>query len=62
MTNLCKDVYHSIISAGHLVVHYQKCSFFSIKGATHQEVQRQRRYQIVFYIHRNKIGFVREKG
>ena len=33
MTNFCKDVYHSIIRAGHQVVHHQKCSFLSIKGA-----------------------------
>ena len=33
MTNFCKDVYHSIIRAGHQAVHLQKRSFLSIKGA-----------------------------
>ena len=37
MTNFCKDVYHSIIRAGHQVVHHQKRSFLSIKGAHFQQ-------------------------
>ena len=66
MTNFCKDVYHSIIRAGRQVVHHQKRSFLSIKGAHFRQsivkFNSGNSYYIFVDIHRNNTGFVRVVG